>query len=230
MTSDDPRIPAPSGADVSVETLMSRIASGDRAAVFTLAEFHGHRVAATVRRQLRRCGVERIAPEDLHGLVLDACIALIDVAGAWRPGGAAPWNWAEGRVLNVVAGWVGLHADALDEHERVRAERAVEQPASVLDEAVSETLARLVAEEPIVGLLMEACSEVRVDEPALCCMLEYRIQQDQGDPSPAHTLAERYGCTPEALRQRVSRNRRRLRRLAADDPRFAAVADLVLVA
>ena len=65
---------------------------------------------------------------------------------------------------------------------------------------------------------------------ALVCLLDYRIQQDQGDPSPAHTLAGRYGVTPEALRQRISRGRRRLRHVVRTDPRFAAIADFELVA
>jgi hypothetical protein len=60
------------------------------------------------------------------------------------------------------------------------------------------------------------------------CLLDYCIQKDQGDPSPAHTLAERYGVTPDALRQRVCRGRRRLRAVVDADPRFEALSGLAL--
>ncbi len=212
----------------AVEVVMARLAAGDTAAVFTLAEHHGSRIAGVVRRHLRHCGVDRIAPEDLDGLVIDSCLALADVAGAWRHGGALPWWWASGRILGVVAEWVGVHADALD--DRFDLEEARTAPAPTDDEDIAATFARLVDEVPIVGLVAEACRVARVEEAALFCLLEYRIQKDQGDPSPAHTLAPRYGVTPEALRQRVSRNTRRLRRVVAAEPRFAPLADFVLVA
>ena len=35
-----------------------------------------------------------------------------------------------------------------------------------------------------------------INEMSLMCLLDYCIQQDQGDPSPAHTLAARYGISP----------------------------------
>lgn len=213
----------------TVEQIMTRLAAGDAAAVFTLYEHHGHRVAGVVRRQLARCGVDRINGEDLQSLVLDACMELLDVAGSWRPGGALPWWWAEGRIRNVVNGWVGVHADSLDDH--VRAVEEGEAFHAACDEVdLHATFARLVAEVPIVGLVAEAARAARVDEPILFCILDYSIQQDQGDPSPAHTLAPRYGVSPDALRQRVSRARRRLRAVVDADPRFAPLADFALVA
>ena len=208
---------------------MARLVEGDPAAVFTLAEHHGHRVAGVVRRQLRRCGVDDIGVDDLQSLVIDACLELRDVAGAWRPGGALPWWWAEGRIRAVVNGWVGVHADSLDDHWAVVEEGDVEHARSVED-SVAETFARLVREVPLVGLVAEAARAAKVDDVALVCILDYCIQQDQGDPSPAHTLAERYGVSPETLRQRICRSRRRLRQVVETDPRFAPLADFTLVA
>jgi hypothetical protein len=208
---------------------MSRLAAGDTAAVFALAEHHGHRIAGAVRQHLRECGVDRVTPDDLQGLVLDACMELLAVAPAWRAGGAQPWHWAWGRVRTVVASWVGVHADPLD---GPRAERDVEvaPPAPSQEDSLAAAFARLVDEDPRVRLVAEAAQVARLDDVALVCLLDYRVQQGQGDPSPAHTLAERYGTTPEAMRQRISRGRRRLREVVQGDPRFSALADLELVA
>ena len=222
--------PNPSPPDpFSVEAIMARLVDGDTAAVFTLVEHHGHRVAGVVRRQLHRCGVDEISRDDLQSLVLDACMELRHVAGAWKPGGALPWWWAEGRIRTVVNGWVGVHADALDDHWAATAADDTE-PAASVEASVAETFARLAREVPLVGLVAEAAKAARVDDVALVCILDYCVQQDQGDPSPAHTLAERYGVSPETLRQRICRGRRRLRHVVDTDPRFAALADFALVA
>src|SRR3546814_20522165 len=74
-------------------------------------------------------------------------------------------------------------------------------------------------------LVADAARAAKVDDVALVCLLDYQIQQVQGDPSPAHTLAERYGTSPEALRKRICRGRRRLRHVVKTDPRFAALSD-----
>lgn len=220
---------ADAGVDVSVEAIMARLAAGDTAAVFTLAEHHGHRVAGVVRRQLTRCGVDHVSGDDLQSLVIDACIELRQVAPAWRPGGALPWWWAEGRIRAVVNGWVGVYADSLDDHVGWAETDELPQALS-FEDSVAETFARLVAEVPLVGLVAEAARAAKVDDIALVCLLDYSIQQDQGDPSPAHTLAERYGLSPETLRKRISRGRSRLKKVVATDPRFAALADFALVA
>lgn len=230
MSPARPSPPRPPATDAfTVEAIMARLAAGDTAAIFALAEHHGHRVAGVVRRRLRACGVEVVHPDDLQSLVLDACMELHAVAPAWRPGGALPWWWAEGRIRGVVNRWVGVHADALDEH-RGHAEREDDPAAPSTEHPLAEAFARLVAEDPRVELVAEAARAARVDDVALVCLLDYRIQQGQGDPSPARTLAERYGTTPDAMRQRICRGRRRLRQVVETDPRFAALADLELVA
>jgi hypothetical protein len=217
-------------AEIPVAEIMARLVSGDTAAVFTLAEHHGHRIAGVVRRQLRRCGVDAVSADEVRSLVLDSCIELSEVAPAWRPGGALPWWWAEGRIRSLVNGWVGVHADSIDDHWNEVDGRSCSAPAPSEEDSVAATFARLVEEVPLVGLVAEAAAAARVDEESLVCLLDYCIQQDQGDPSPAHTLAERYGVSPETLRQRICRGRRRLRRIVAEDPRFAALSDFELVA
>lgn len=222
--------PRPPTDPFTVEAIMSRLAAGDTAAIFTLAEHHGHRVAGVVRRQLRTCGIDVVHPEDLRSLVLDACMELHAVAPAWRPGGALPWWWAEGRIRGVVNRWVGVHADALDDHWE-HAQRDGEPPsAPSAEDSLADAFARLVAGDPRVRLVADAARAAKVDDVALVCLLDYQIQQIQGDPSPAHTLAERYGTTPDAMRQRICRGRRRLRQVVKTDPRFAALSELELVA
>ncbi|HEV2070082.1 MAG TPA: hypothetical protein VGR26_09840 [Acidimicrobiales bacterium] len=50
--------------------IMAAMAAGDPAAVFRLyADFGGH-VGAAMRRELRRLGVDRLAPEALDGMVM----------------------------------------------------------------------------------------------------------------------------------------------------------------
>ena len=213
----------------SVEQIMARLAAGDTAAVFALAEHHGNRIAGVVRRQLRSCGVDAVHPDDVRSLVLDACMELLAVAPAWRPGGALPWWWAQGRIRAAVVRWVGVHADALDE-SWVDPGAESPPPAPSQEDSLAAAFARLVEADPRVRLVAEAAHAARVDDVALVCLLDYRIQQEQGDPSPAHTLAERYGVSPEALRQRISRGRRRLREVVETDPRFSSLADFALVA
>ena len=219
----------PLDAELSVESIMARLVAGDGAAVFTLAEHHGHRVAGVVRRQLSRCGVDVVSRDDLQSLVIDACMALRDVAPAWRPGGALPWWWAEGRIRALVIAWVGVHADSIDDHWS-DVDDVEPAAAASFEESVAATFARLVDEVPLVGLVAEAARAARINEISLMCMLDYCIQQDQGDPSPAHTLADRYGISPETLRQRICRGRRKLRYVVDTDPRFAALSDFELVA
>jgi hypothetical protein len=226
-TASPPR--PPTDDRFTVEAIMARLAAGDTAAVFALAEHHGHRVAGVVRRQLRTCGVEVVGADDLQSLVLDACMELHAVAPAWKPGGALPWWWAEGRIRGLVSRWVGVHADPLDEHTS-HTEREAQPAAPSAEDSLTAAFARLVAEDPQVCFVAEAARVARVDDIALVCLLDYRVQQAQGDPSPAHTLAARYGTTPDAMRQRVCRGHNRLRRVVRTDPRFAALADLELVA
>lgn len=208
---------------------MARLAAGDRAAIFTLNVHHGHRIVGVIRRHLHHIGFGPVAGEDLNDLVLDSCIALADVAGAWRPGGAAPWNWAEHRIRNIVNGWVGVYADSIDDD---RARQLIDEglTAACDEPDLDVTYRALVESTPIVSKVHAAARSARLDDDQFLLMVEYRIHQRQGDPSPARTLAARHGVTPEVVRQRVSRSRRRLRAVITSDPQFADIADLDLVA
>src|SRR5881392_3946488 len=97
-----------------VAEVMGAIARGDRAAVFTLVEEFEGALRAAARRAAGRLGVALSAEEERE-LAVEVALALVDVAGSWRPdGGALPWVWAERRIVVAVARHIGQHADPLD--------------------------------------------------------------------------------------------------------------------
>jgi hypothetical protein len=129
-------------------------------------------------------------------------------------------------VRTVVSRWVGQHADALDE-ALLDAEAP---PASPGDEPdVVEVLAELAEGSETVALVRDGLDAVASPRDG-AILLEFGVQAILGDPSPAVTVATLRGMTPEAVRQVVSRTRRRLRTLAEDDARFAPLAELALAA
>lgn len=207
---------------------MARLADGDDAAVFALHEQFGNRITGLVRRQLWSLGRHTVTPDELDELVMDACLVIRDVAGGWRPGGAQPWNWAQRRIRAAIARSLGIYASPLDMHAPHLSDDRI--PAPCVDELVAETLARLVDEDERLALFAEATRIAGVDDVTLVQWLEYKIHMDSGDPSPAHTVGHLYGLEPATVRKRVSRARRRVHAVLKQDPRFADLADLALVA
>lgn len=209
--------------------IMAAMATGDPAPVFWLyAEFGGH-IGAVMRRELRRLGVERLAPEELDGMVIDACFELFDCGAAWNPaGGALPWTWAGRRLGRIASAWVGQYADELDMD---RTDTGTDNPPSALetDPAELDVLSHLAESHLGCALVLAALEQVATRRDR-AIVLEVRAQMAGGDPSPALTVARRHGVTPEVVRQVVSRVRARLARLAAHEERFAALADLAMVA
>lgn len=213
--------------------VMAAMAAGDKAAVFSLYGEFGAHLAASMRRELRRLGVDDAGPEEVDGMVIDACFVLFDCGSGWNPdGGALPWTWAGRRLAGVVSQWAGQHSDEFD---AARLEVcAVEDPmtpspGAVGDAAELDVLARLAGDHPGCALVLEALGRVasRRDQ---AIVLELRSQSAAGDPSPALTVARRHNVSAEVVRQAACRVRGRLARLAAEDRRFADLADLPIVA
>jgi len=207
--------------------VMAAAAAGDPGAPVTLASEFAAPLGAVVRSELRRHHVHRVDNDDLGGLVLDCAFALVDCAGAWDPDGALPWTWARARLVAVVSAWVGQFAESfeVERHDRMGNASTVwgsHEP------AFTDVLHHLAARNPVVALVREALDEVGSarDQELL---LTYAAQQRAGDHSPAVTLSAMSGLSPDAVRQRVSRMRRSLRKLAQSDPRFAVLADLDLL-
>jgi hypothetical protein len=215
-----------------LEELMARLAAGDGSVACVLALEFSAPIGAAVRTHLAELGVTDVERNELDGLVVDVCLMLAEVAGAWRAdGGASPWHWARHRVRTLVAGWVGQHADPLDDALLDAGPFGAEAPpAPPGDEPdLGAVLDRLAAQVPLVALVREGLDTVAsARDRAL--LLEVGVQGALGDPSPAVTVAALHDMTPEAVRQVLCRARRRLRRLAAADERFAPLADLPLAA
>ena len=201
----------------------------DEAAVIELyQEFHDE--IARVVGFLARRRQPAVGADDVEAMVFDACLALARVAGAWRSdGGALPWVWARSRIVAVVdAALPPPTAPLPADHDLVVAPPTL-TGACAVDPDVSAVLARLAERDARVALLTLALHEsVGLHDGGI--WLRYRIQQQAGDPSPAHTVGDELGLRPPAVRQRASRARRRLVRHVSADPRFAPLVDLPLLA
>lgn len=211
--------------------VMAAMAEGDKAAVFSLySEFWGQ-LAASVRRELRRLGVENPSAEELDGMVIDACLVLKDCGGAWKPdGGALPWTWATHRLAGVASNWVGQHADEFDaDHTAGDSDNSPVTVPATDDEAELVVLFRMARRHAGCALVLEALERVATRRDQ-AIVLELRCQIAAGDPSPALTVAARHNVSGEVVRQAASRVRKRLSLLAAGEERFAGLADLALVA
>lgn len=213
--------------DQRLGKVMSAMAAGDRGATFDLYAEFGGPIRATVRRLLRRLGLDAVPQEDLDGLVIDACLELQGCADAWEPeGGALPWVWAERRLLAVVSRWVGQHADTLeDRNESI--ERMVASGPGVSSEPTALELLGSI-DDPTCRLLREALETVASVRDRTI-LLEVGLQRSLGDASPAVTIGPSVGLRPDAVRQVLRRVRQRLSALAASEPRYAPLVDLALL-
>ena len=232
--SDACTLPAPSpgrGIDrARLTELMAAMAPGDTAAPFALHTEFNRPLTAVVRRHLRRMNVHAVPDEEVQSLAIDACLCLAEVAGAWSPdGGAMPWQWAHERIRAVVHRWVGQFADSWDPDRHGSHLGDGAQAWTGDDPPMLEVLASVAGEVPLAALLLEAFGKVGSSRDCEL-LLAYTAQQQAGDPSPAITLGSMHGRSPEAVRQAVSRTRRGLSCLVANDPRYAPLADILLVA
>ncbi len=215
--------------------IMTRLAEGDEAAVVTLYQRFGDRVAGTVRAVLRERGLT-LVHDEVGGLVFDACLAIAAVAGAWSPeGGALPWTWARRRIERCVDRVLGQRTVPLDDYLHM-----VESQAAggwygfgyPVDDGrpLCTALADLSATDTRCRLLDDAFDHAAVSALDREVCLQYAAEQHTGNRSPATTVGAMFALKEPTVRQRVRRSRERLRRLAADDTRFAELAELPLLA
>jgi hypothetical protein len=218
----------------ALEEIMARAARGDPGAWLALS--NGFRAELT--GTLRNLAISRgwfPEPDELDGLVVEAAIVLAGVAHAWRPDGALPWRWAQGRLDALVRMEAPTRAsslDALPEAQRewlvqVAGARNGSGPAAADTCADVLTLERLARQHPTVALVRDALAEV-ASPTDVALFLAYRSQQSAGDPSPAATVGPPLGIKPAAVRQRARRIQQRLERLVATDERYSPLAGLEL--
>jgi hypothetical protein len=216
-------------------TVMSRLAAGDRAAIFTLYAEFGGVISGVLRRELARLGRYGVPADDLDGLVIDACLEVASLARSWDPArGAAPWTWAQRRLTRLASSYVGIHADPLPDGISSWLDAGAglggsDSGASRPDPEPLSILERLAARHPQCRLLLDALDRVSTPRNREI-LLEVRLQASLGDPAPAVTVGRSFGLRPDAVRQVVKRTRDAIGRLAVDEPRFAALAAIPLVA
>ena len=173
----------------------------------------------------------KLPAEDLDGLVIDACLEVASVARSWDPGkGAAPWTWALRRLIRLASDYVGFHADPLPADLVYRPDGSAGEGLSSTDdtEAVA-VLERLAVLRRDCRQLLDALARVSTPRNR-DILLEVRLQASLGDPAPAVTVGRSFGLRPEAVRQVVKRTRDAVGRLAAEEPHFAQLAAIPLVA
>jgi hypothetical protein len=211
--------------------VMAAMAAGDTVALGTLYEEFGDPIRAAVRKELARLGVTHLDAAEIDGLALDVCSDLFRRARSWDPArGVTPWTWAALRVRGIVGHYVGPFADPLPEGGPADTAEvtAVLPPPGHDDESVLVTLGRLAGVRSELRLLEQALG--RVSRPGQQEILfEVRMQANQGDPSPAATIARARALRPDAVRQTCKRVVDKVSRLAATDPHFAPLADLLLL-
>ena len=211
-------------ADDPLRRVMGGMAAGDAAYLFAFIETFGPKVRWVVRSILEGMGRHDIVrnADELDGLTLDACEVIFRRAAGWKPGGAAPWNWAFRAIRAEVARTIGHRVVELGAGEDRDGE--VGSHGDVVFDSAVDDLAVLVRRHPRVAVLDRAIRSVGSARDQ-AVYWEYRIQQGMGDPSPAHTVAERFGLKPDNVRQLCRRHGKKVWVLIDTDAEFAELRD-----
>jgi hypothetical protein len=178
--------------------IMSELAAGDETAVFALYERFGDKIGGTVRAVLRARGLT-LVHDEVDGLVLEACLAIAGVAGAWSPdGGALPWVYARRRIENCVDRVVGQYTVPLDDYLR-----AVEDgeagyppftppgghaPLPVDDRSLAQALEEMSPGDDRCRLLHDALDRAAVSPTDRELTLQYAAEQGSGNRSPSASV------------------------------------------
>ena len=189
--------------NTTIEQVMAAIAAGDPTFVFTLIERFGHRVQWVVRHHLRDMGRHDLLADadEMRGLTLDACFAIADRAGAWRAGVRFPAcgpTWPSEPSCTPVPATAASSSTRSLRPARARTPRR--HRAAVPDARGDRP--------PDAGLRPGAAPGGQ--RPDYGVFVEHLVQQELGDPSPAHSVAELFELSPANVRQIVCRTRRRL--------------------
>ncbi|MCP3935061.1 MAG: hypothetical protein GY708_06785 [Actinomycetia bacterium] len=172
-----------------LEQIMAGLAAGDDAMISALMFEFGPELERAARYHAKQVATGPVRDGDIVGLTADFAFAVAHAAKSWRPdGGALPWTFAR-RALRQLA----------------------------IDVLVTPVqLRRSLAEGvPAVRVVLDRWHTV--PDQHITIALEYRMQQQQGDPSAAATVAERHAKTADNVRQIASRVWRRVADVEFDD-------------
>jgi len=208
LTTDDP-----------LERLMSAMATGDLAALWEFHETFEPKLRAVVLANIRSMHRPDIASDRdrVDALTADAAVVIFDRAAGWQPGGAKPWNWAARAIRSMVAADIGHRSvelgndDILDgEADAVRSEHS---------NGADLTIERLASIDPALTILEDAYRSVSSERDQQAAWL-FRVQKVNGDPSPAHTVADEFGISPAYARKIHERHFARVRAAVLEEDRY----------
>lgn len=250
--------PADPTDEAAVAGLMAAVAAGDRPAIWSLRITADGPVRSRVRGELRRLGV-RYEAEDLDAMVIDAVLAIADIAGSWQAGGAPPWAWAHHRVVGAVHRHVGTLADSIEALGSGDTSGALDWLATraIISAPAAATVAaagsaaggscgggavdpgdaiaagraalRRLAATRPLAALLDEALTEVASPRDAAVWLAMHEERVAGNRHPAVTVGARFDLRADAVRQVAHRVRRRLDRLA-DQGRFAALRELPALA
>lgn len=186
-----------------VAAAVDRIRRDDPQGIWDLHELARPALRGMLAAEARRVGAW-LGRDDLESLAVDAILALVDVIGPWRPGGALPWRWGRHRVLAVVHQHLGTFTRPLD--EEVEALPAPPVVATV-DESRA-ALRSLAARHAGARQLEEQLAALPERHGDL--WLAFQMEKGSGNSSPAVTVGAEQGMQPAAVRKAVQRVNERL--------------------
>ena len=203
------------------------MAAGDRMAIVRRCESSSTRSCEEPCGRPRPRSGARLPSDEVEAVATDFCTWLVEHAGAWRPDGAQPWRWAWAHLTNEVRRNSGFWPlTPAEPHE----EEAAEELVGAVDDRAARHLRPASppaspASPPLVG------ARRREHSPAdVALLLDLAEQRSAGDPSPSHTVAPRYGLSPDAARKRAQRVRDRAHDFIAAHPEYSDLAELPVLA
>lgn len=205
-----------SDPDDPLESLMARMAAGELAALWEFHELFEPRLRGVVLGNVRTMGRRDVAADTgrIDALVADAATVIFHRAGGWKPGGAKPWNWAGRAIRSMIAADIGHRSVELGHDDTLEGE-VNDTPAGAAD----LTVERFVSLDPSHALFGEAYAAVSSDRDQLAAWL-FRVQKVNGDPSPAHTVADEFGVSAAHARKIHERHFSRVRALVWAEHRY----------
>lgn len=216
----DPRDPDPD----PLAALMAAMAAGDLTALWTFHETYAAKLRHIVLANVRSMHRPDVATDRdrIDGLTADAAMVIFDRAGGWRPGGAAPWNWAARAIRSMIAADIGHRSVEFDADDGPEGEAGT-AGADTAD-GTDLTLDGLAAHGPAFALFAELYRSVgsRRDQDAAWL---FRTQKVIGDPSPARTVAHHLGLSAANARQVHRRHFARVQAEVWADDRYAELRD-----